>query len=357
MSKHVLILILVATCKCIFEARAVALENQPGSAGVATWSYDVTSALGPQFWDALARDSDGEIGFPGCRISARPQSPLSLQEVAVDPSLRSIDFSGYATPGSTATPTNDGRMLRLVPSGTLVTAAFEGRSWDLAVAEFHTPAEHAFGGSVHDMELHLVHRAKDDPASWLIIAVSWVAASRGSHATLQKLAQNQPLPSRPQNMTNASRSGAVSLRWSSFLPTSRAYYRYTGTWSYPPCTAATIVVLATPLVLSVAQLDTIINAQLGGALAPVTNARPYSDALATQRVRKYIEGAELLSAPVCPSSDAEGVSVGRINLGVAICAVVLAGLCLLGLTAVLAIGASPKPSPSANTPSENKSEL
>src|SRR5579885_3467331 len=108
------------------------------------WGYD--GEVGPESWARLSPEfAVCGSGVRQSPVDIPPTAPLNPDDLAFDykPSALNVVNNGHTVqvnydPGST---------LRL-----------DGATYELAQYHFHTRSEHAFGGKLADMELHLVHR-------------------------------------------------------------------------------------------------------------------------------------------------------------------------------------------------------
>jgi carbonic anhydrase len=326
--------------------------TQPGSSGVGRWSY-ADGEYGPESWGAVTREGSSALAFPGCRAIAGQQSPINIDgsNAEIDGALDAVDFSGFSAPGAKVNVTNDGRVLSLTAAGTVASAVWNGEGFALVSAEVHVPAEHALASSHHDMELHLFLTADTD-GRWLKIVTLWRAALYGTHEALQRLFVDVTLPSAPTRLEGAApplfptvnvSTSLLDVSWRSLVPAAADYHTYEGTWSTPPCSPATVLVMDRVMTASLAQVDAVYQA-LRGALVPAGNTRPA--VAANQLIRRYVAGASAqgwsTAGQRADEHDVQLLAAGRLNLGVPIAALVVGGLSAMVLTAVLALGPEQK---------------
>lgn len=121
-----------------------------------------------------------------------------------------------------------------------------GKRYELVQFHFHHPSEHLLDGSAFPLELHLVHKAADGA-----IAVVGVFFKTGTaNPNLEKIFSRMPPYKAPAVLVKG------SSNVSAFLPKSRAFYRYMGSLTTPPCTEGlTWTVFKEPLEASQEQLD------------------------------------------------------------------------------------------------------
>jgi carbonic anhydrase len=205
-------------------------EEQPHAA---EWGYK--GKKGPDHWGDLSPDYV-------LAKTGRRQSPIDVQ--AVEPSsISAIEF-GYGP-----------SLIDLVYNGHTVeevedhhsSITVNGKRYVLQQFHFHSPSEHTVHGRHSAMEMHLVHKNDDGT-----IAVIGVLIEQGSDNPAFDQAWNY-LPSD----TNRERKESVTIDAATLLPIDQNYYRYTGSFTTPPCTENVLwMILKTPVELSEHQIAT-----------------------------------------------------------------------------------------------------
>jgi carbonic anhydrase len=319
------------------------IDDVLGSNEGAPWDYALSSAYGPASWGSIPRDADGVPAFPGCRATARPQSPTGFSDVPVDGSLSALDFGPYIATKATGTVLADGRGLVVAPGGSVISTVAFGHTWTLVGAELHVPGEYAFGGSIHDAEIHLTHES-DGSASFesLVVVVPLQATLFGTHAELQKIIEAlDSIPTNTSAPMQVRKTGPFDLRWSSLLPPTLSYFVLEGTWTHPPCTAARVVIMADAIQASVSQLGVLHDFVTASLQSPVGNVRPLVSSTPAHRIRRYIDGMNGVTDPTVSEPAHETGTVGRMSIGVAVTAIVMGTFAALALAGIVALGDPP----------------
>ena len=203
-------------------------KEQPHTA---EWGY--TGETGPGHWGDLSPE------YVLAR-TGRQQSPIDIE--AVEPSSMSAIEFAYGP-----------SLIDLVYNGHTVeeiedhhsSIAVAGKRYTLQQFHFHSPSEHTVKGRHSAMEMHLVHKSDDGT-----IAVIAVLIEEGADNPAFDQVWNY-LPTK----TNRERKENVTIDAATLLPTDQNYYRYTGSFTTPPCTENVLwMILKTPVELSELQI-------------------------------------------------------------------------------------------------------
>ena len=197
----------------------------------ADWSYE--GDTGPGRWGRL------DPSFAVCG-TGRLQSPVDLAPgTAVAPGR--IDLSWRAFPLEVE---NTGHTIQAnaAPGSSMI---LEGRRFELVQFHFHHPAEHTVGGSRHAMEVHFVHRAAEGDLG----VVGAFLSEGAANPVVAALWEDLPAP-------GGRRTHAGLVDPAGLLPTRRAYFRYEGSLTTPPCSEIVRwVVMMDPVAVSRGQID------------------------------------------------------------------------------------------------------
>ncbi len=175
------------------------------------WNYDGLKT-GQGDWENL------DPTFAKCG-SGNAQSPISITHTQTE-KLPALQFS--YTPSKT-TFSLDRYTVVSTPQGEL-TFKEGGASYRLKEMLLRTPSEHDVQGMFYPMELQLVHEGADKKL--LIVAI--FIKSGASNVALQSIIDHYP-----KNINDITNS---EIDWAKLLPANLAYYAYSGSISYPPCT-------------------------------------------------------------------------------------------------------------------------
>jgi carbonic anhydrase len=203
------------------------------ASGPVHWSYE--GEEGPAHWGELSPD------FAACS-EGQEQSPINIPAGApANPADISFNYNPTA--------------LNIVNNGHSVQVNYDegssmmidGKEYNLLQFHFHADSEHTLDGSYTDMEMHLVHQSDDGE-----YAVVGVMMNRGAeNAAYAPVWDNMPAEEGdPQTVSG------VSVNAADLLPADQSYYRYSGSFTTPPCTEGVKwFVMSNPVELSDAQIS------------------------------------------------------------------------------------------------------
>ena len=212
-------------------------ESENGNASShpeqAEWGYGVEN--GPTAWGQLSPE------YALCAVGMH-QSPIDL----VNPTAAALPAIAFNYQPTALRIQNNGHTI-VVASSQENSIEVDSTRYELLQFHFHAPSEHTVAGQSFAMEMHLVHQNEDGA-----LAVIGVLIERGGeHAAFNSLWAH--LPSTPGA---AQQIEQVAIDAGALLPSARAYYRYDGSLTTPPCSEGVQwFVLTTPIALSEAQID------------------------------------------------------------------------------------------------------
>ena len=133
----------------------------------------------------------------------------------------------------------------------LIHVTFEEQTFYLDEMRFHTPSEHKIKGEPYDGEIQLIHR--NDRGEKMAISILFWEGSRLASFDLLKT----KIPRKV-----GSRNHLVGFDLRTLLPRKKQYYRYSGSFTNPPCKEGlTWVVMRQAIQLSGHQIDQLTLAQ------------------------------------------------------------------------------------------------
>ena len=219
-------LIALASLAALAMGSAHAADAHP-----AHWSY--TGKTDAAHWAKLDKAN------AACKLS-REQSPINIDEKHLTRSaLAPLAFSYVA---GAAEVVNNGHTVQVnLPAGGVLQAGDE--STKLLQFHFHTPSEETVNGKHYPMVAHFVHKGDDGTLS--VVAVLFKEGKE--NATLAPVFAALPAEGTPAPL--------ASFDPAAVLPENRAYYKFTGSLTTPPCSDGVHwQVLKTPVELSKQQI-------------------------------------------------------------------------------------------------------
>jgi carbonic anhydrase len=180
------------------------------------WTY--SGEHGPEHWAELSQT------FATCS-AGRNQSPIDI----VDPIDADLAPIGIAYPGSTIAVANNGHTLQ-VNVGPGNSLDIDGQTFELLQFHLHSPSEHRIQGESFPLEAHFVHR--NDRGELAVVAVLYRAGL--PNPGIAKIEGSAPAK------TGASQPIDSPIADLGVVPEGRAYYRYSGSLTTPPCTEGVV---------------------------------------------------------------------------------------------------------------------
>ena len=205
-------------------------EEKPHAA---EWGYE--GETGPEHWGELSPEYVlAKTGQRQSPIDISKSQPTSLPRIkfGYGPSQIDLVYNGH-----TVEEVEDHQS----------SIEVDGKKFVLQQFQFHSPSEHTIDGQHFDMEMHLVHKSGDGE-----IAVVGVLIEEGTdNAAFDQVWDYLP------SAENRERKERVTVDAATLLPASHSYYRYTGSFTTPPCTEDVLwMVLKSPVELSTEQIKT-----------------------------------------------------------------------------------------------------
>jgi carbonic anhydrase len=198
----------------------------------AAWSYE--GETGPEHWGELdAAYATAKSGTQQSPIDIRDATAADLPAIRFDYRPSAIDavYNGH-----TIEDKGDGKSSITVGGAEYVLQQFH----------FHAPSEHTIAGAHSDMEMHLVHKGDGGAVAVVAVMIRAGAENRAFAPLWNEL---------PTAAAGTVRSTLTVHPAELLPPEPRAYYRYTGSFTTPPCTEGVLwLVLQQPIELSPAQI-------------------------------------------------------------------------------------------------------
>ena len=187
-----------------------------GSAAAQT-QFTYFGSEGPALWGRL------DPAWKACG-QGREQSPIDFGKHTLTTALHHKPIT-VAYHRSTGQIVNNGHTIEIETEGANV-LLLDGVEYALQQFHFHGLSEHTFAGKGSDMELHLVHKSAAGK-----LAVVGVLVERGTSSGALA-----PIFAQLPNDLNVNHPLPAPFNPGDFLPAVRAYYRYEGSLTTPPCT-------------------------------------------------------------------------------------------------------------------------
>lgn len=211
--------------------------------GAAHWSY--AGAGGPEEWGRLQAD------FLTC-YTGRQQSPIDI----ADTQHKSLPALAFAYQPTKLNVVNNGHTVQFnFDAGSQLES--DGRKYDLLQVHFHAPSEHALRGKRFPAEFHLVHKHADGK----LAVVGFMVIVGNANAGFRRFLESAPAVHGEER-----KNAELALNASDLLPRNRAFVRYDGSLTTPPCSEGVAWhVLTQPVEVSAAQLEQLKRLYSGNA--------------------------------------------------------------------------------------------
>ena len=226
MKSKVLVSLVGSICALTFN---VASAND--KAAPAHWSYDGKTA--PANWAEL------DEANRACKLS-KEQSPIDIIDSKTKKApLPALEFKYAAT---SAEVINNGHTIQInLPAGGSLKVGSDEAS--LLQFHFHTPSEEKINGKNFPMVAHFVHKSADGK----LFVVGVLFKEGKENTVLAPIFSALPAEGKPNPL--------ASFDPASVLPEKRAYYKFMGSLTTPPCSdGVRWHVLKQPMELSKAQI-------------------------------------------------------------------------------------------------------
>jgi len=187
-------------------------------AGVNATHWGYTGHGSPEHW------SDLDPKYFMCKAGSN-QSPINIVKdviVTTSEGLEPISFNYTTTAKSVV---NNGHTIQVnMKKGSYIN--IDGIKFDLLQFHFHTPSENQIDGQHFPLEAHFVHASKDGK----LAVVAMMFEDGKENKFLKKIWSQMP-----NSSGNKNSCGDEPVTINDFLPKDRAYYRFDGSLTTPPC--------------------------------------------------------------------------------------------------------------------------
>ncbi|XP_074354460.1 alpha carbonic anhydrase 7-like [Apium graveolens] len=185
------------------------------------FGYQDNSTKAPKFWGKLNKE------WEACKAEGdHRQSPIDICDEKVITSLMYVNLIKDYKPAD-AQLKNRGHDIAVYWQGNPGSVKIDGIVYDLQQCHWHSPSEHAINGKRYDMELHMLHKDKNDKVA--VIAQLYKIGRPDTF--LSKLCKE--IISLGHNHENKT-VGKMDPK--DIEIAGHNYYRYIGSLTVPPCT-------------------------------------------------------------------------------------------------------------------------
>lgn len=194
------------------------------------WTYE--GEEGPENW--------AKLGYPDC--AGKEQSPIDIPSAS---RLHVNDITFNHNP-SVVEISNNGHTIE-VAEDNKSTIIVDGITYNLQQYHFHAPSEHTLNGTYYDMELHLVHQS--DASKYSVVTL--MLKSGSENKAFEPIWEHLPIIKGEQENISSLVIDEYDL-----LPANLSYYRYSGSFTTPPCTeGVNFIIMSNPVELSKEQIE------------------------------------------------------------------------------------------------------
>lgn len=222
--------------KDINDSNDTLLEDLPGkiehTEDVTEHHWGYVGEIGPEHW--------AELGYPEC--SGYEQSPIDIPAGTL---LHNADITFNYDP-SELTIVNNGHSIKVeYDEGSSIDV--ENNTFQLLQLHFHSLSENTIMGEHSDMEMHLVHRNNESEYAVIGIMIESGTENNAYAPVWEHL---------PAEMGDVQTIRGTNVNAFDMLPENRAYYRFDGSFTTPPCTEGVKwFLMSTPVELSTEQIN------------------------------------------------------------------------------------------------------
>ncbi|BAS98575.1 Os06g0610100, partial [Oryza sativa Japonica Group] len=171
--------------------------------------------------------TSGGIGPPAPSASAAANPPSASPRPPPSPP------AAAAATTAAASLVNRGHDIMVRFDGDAGGVVVDGETYALRQMHWHSPSEHAVDGRRYDLELHMLHQSETRDGRYAVVAQLFDIGHRRD-ATLDMLEPYIKRVAKRRKGHEVEIDDDVDPRWP--VKGSGVYYRYTGSFTTPPCT-------------------------------------------------------------------------------------------------------------------------
>lgn len=201
------------------------------------WSY--SGENGPEHWHSLCQE------FQKAETETPTQSPIALKSITAQKEAQGEKNFGYKPQKMEFETSFVNHTIHLTPdpSEEVSEVNFKGKSYLLNDIHAHLPSEHTIDEKFFQLEIHLVHRSKDEKV--LVLAIM---AKTGSAVKEDKTLEEYIHFFSKKNLEKQRK---LTLDIGALLPGKSSFFHYSGSLTTPPTTGPVQwIVMKTPILLS-----------------------------------------------------------------------------------------------------------
>lgn len=221
----------------------------------AHWTYDGETS--PEHWAEIEKNSD---------CDGKKQSPINIIDIDTKPTKQKENPLNILYTPTTAISqvVNNGHSIQFnFEAGDSI--QYHNDTYHLSQIHFHEPSEHTINGIRYPLEIHLVHKSKQDN-----FTVMGVLAKEGQESQLFEFLESF-LPIEE----NKSKEIHQSLDLTTLFPDNKNFYSYDGSLTTPPCTQnVNWVIFKDPIIVS---LDEVLKLKSNMPVDNYRNEQPIYD--------------------------------------------------------------------------------
>ena len=192
------------------------------------------SAAGGSSWNHNQEGRDWPASYPICADSpTSTQSPISISNAQLDPTLSALNFKGSACDAVTLVDNGHTWQVNFAASCNYY-LALPDSDYKLLQFHVHTMSEHQISDNAYGMELHMVHA--NAAGQLAVVGVFIDTSSNASSAENAFLKTIWPGLATPAARASGGASQTLTVNpYADLVPANPSYFHYPGSLTTPPC--------------------------------------------------------------------------------------------------------------------------